>query len=185
MATSEVSKLKPQMEEVVSFFNQEIGKLRTGRANTAIVEDIKVPYFGQNTPLKSMATINISAPDMITVQPWSPDSLNDIESTLQGAGLGFGVTNDGIMIRLTVPPMNTERREELVNLLNRTAEENKVKLRNLRREAWDSVQQKQRNSEISEDEKYSAQKELQELIQSFESQIDASTSKKEQEIRTI
>lgn len=173
------------MQEVIDFFQGELKKIRTGRANSAIVEDIKVSYYGNQALLKTIASISIPEANLITVQPWDTGILNDIETAISDSDLGLSVVNDGKVIRLTVPPMTTERRGELNKLIEKIAEENKVKLRNLRREIWDRIQSDQRQGKIPEDDKYTAQKELQDLIQEFEGIINQELTKKQNEIKQI
>ena len=185
MALERILKLKPKMQEVVDFFRKELTKIRTGRANSAIIEDLKVPYYGQQVALKTVASITIPQATLITVQPWDSGAFNDIEVTLRNSGMGFGVSSDGRIIRLAVPPMTTERREDLLKMLDRIAEENRIKLRNLRRDEWAEIQKEEKAGSISEDDKYSGEKQLQELIEEYEKIIDEELNKKTIEIKQI
>lgn len=185
MAFEKIQSLKNKMEEVINFFKGELAKIRTGRANSTLVEDLKVPYYGKEVPLKTVALISVPQTNLISVQPWDTAAFNDIETALRNSNLGFNVSNDGRVIRLAISPMTFERREELIKLIGRIAEENKVKLRNLRREIWDEIRTEQRSGVISEDDKYDAQKELQDLIEEFEDKINQELKKKETEIKQI
>ncbi len=185
MVFDQIKNLQAKMQEVTDFFQAELRKVRTGRANSAIVEDIKVSYYGHQSILKTIASISVPDPNLITVQPWDAGAINDIETAIFDSDLGLSVVNDGKMIRLTVPPMTTERRNDLSKLIEKTAEENKIKLRNLRREVWDRIQTDQKQGKIPEDDKYTAQKELQDLIQKFEDIINQEMTKKQNEIKQI
>ena len=185
MLSGKIQNLKSQMQEVLDFFGQELNKIRTGRANSSLIEDFKVPYYGKEMPLKTVASISVPQANLITVQPWDSGSLNDIETTLRNSGMGLNVSSDGRIIRLVLPPMTAERREELSKLIEKMAEENKIKLRNLRREVWDEIQKDQKAGTISEDDKYDTQKQLQDLIENFEKQINQSLEKKITEIKQI
>ncbi|MFH1749354.1 MAG: ribosome recycling factor [bacterium] len=185
MAFDQIKNLQVKMQEVIDFFQRELSKIRTGRANPAIVEDIKVSYYGNQALLKTIASISVPEANLITIQPWDAGAINDIETAISDSDLGLSVVNDGKVIRLTVPPMTAERRGDLSKLIEKIAEENKVKLRNLRREVWDNIQSDQKQGKISEDDKYTAQKELQDLIQKFEDIIKQELTKKQNEIKQV
>lgn len=185
MAFAQIDKMESSMQEVVDSFRSDISQIRTGRANSALVENIKVSYYGNDVALKTIASIAVPDASLIVIQPWDAGALTQIESAFRNSNLGFGITNDGHVIRLAIPPMTTERREEMSKMLREIAEESKIHLRNLRRDVWDEVQKKEKNSEISEDEKYDAQKKLQSAIEKFEGEIDTELKKKESEIKQI
>ena len=185
MSFSEVEKLKTQMEESVVRFDEEIAKLQTGRASPALVEGLLVPYYGNQTPLKKIASISIPSQTLMVVQPWDKEALSGIEAVIRESDLGFGVTNDGNVIRLTIPPLTEERRGELSKVIDKIAEEFKVSLRNHRREVWDGIQEKKKKGEITEDDLYNIEKELNLAIEDSQNQITQKLNSKKQEIIKI
>ena len=124
--------------------NQEMGKIRTGRANSALVESLMVDYYGSKTPLKQIASINIPEARLIVIQPWDKDSLVSIESALRESDLGFNPSNDGQVIRINIPQLTEERRKELVKALNQRSEDAKIAIRNIREEAWTEIQEEEK-----------------------------------------
>ena len=177
--------LKPKMQEVTEKLEENLRPIRTGKANSALVENILVSYYGTKTPLKQMA--NISTPDasLIVIQPWDANSLGDIEIAITNSEIGINPTNDGRAIRLSLPPMTAERREELVKMIHKTAEECRIALRNLREEAWKDAKKLETDKQLTEDDKYAAEKELNKLIEEYNSKINQIIETKEQELRTI
>lgn len=180
-----LSKLKPKMDEVVAKLNEELQSIRTGKATSSLVENILVSYYGTKTPLKNMA--NISTPDafLITIQPWDVNSLSDIEASIRASSLGFGITNDGTRVRLTLPPLTQERRQEFIKLIHQKAESARIVLRTLRQEAWEDVQKEKKQGEITEDELYSSEKELNKLIDSYNEKIKKIIEEKERDLSNI
>lgn len=185
MVFTKIENLKIRMQEVIDFFKQELAKIHTGRANSALIENFKVSYYGQEVLLKTVASISVPEANLIVVQPWDKETISEIENSLRNSELGFNISNDGTIIRLSVPAMSSERREEMIKLVENIAEENKVKLRNLRREVWGEIQSEEQKGIISEDDKYDAQKELQELIEEFEKKINQELEKKKKEIKEV
>lgn len=185
MAFAEVEKLKQQMAESIKKFDGEIVKVHTGRANTALVEGIMVSYYGNKMPLMKVASISIPSSNLIVVQPWDKEALSNIEAGIRESDLGFGITNDGNVVRLSIPPMTEERRGELSKILSRMAEEFKVSLRNSRREVWSDIQEKKRKGEITEDDLYSIEKDLNQIIEEQQKAIEKKLEIKQQEITKI
>ena len=179
------SKSKPQMEKAIERFKEEIAKLRTGRANPSMVENLLVDYYGAKSPLKQVASINVPEPRLIVIQPWDKDNLVNIEKAINEAQLGFNPVNDGQVIRLAIPTLNEERRTELVKMLGKFAEEAKVGVRQAREEAWDEVQDLVKTGKLGEDEKFRGKDLLQKNVDEYNGKIEEVKEKKEKEIMEI
>ncbi|MFA5871675.1 MAG: ribosome recycling factor [Parcubacteria group bacterium] len=175
----------PKMEKAVERFQEEIVKLRTGRANTAMVENLMVDYYGAKSPIKQMASVNVPEPRLIVIQPWSRDNLVDIEKAIKESQLGFNPTNDGQVIRISIPPLNEERRAELVKVLGKYAEEARVGVRQAREESWDEIQDAVKEGKLGEDDKFRGKDELQKLVDEYNKKIEEIREKKEREITEI
>ena len=180
-----IRNLRPKMQETVDKLSENFRKLRTGQASSALVENILVSYYGTKVPLKQMANISIPDPNSITIQPWDNNSLGDIEQALRNSEIGLNPINDGRLIRLNLPPMTAERREELVRILHQTAEECRIALRNLREEAWKQSKKLEEAKQITEDDRYLAEKELNKLIEEFNLKINELIEAKEKELRMV
>jgi len=186
MAIAEVVKsIEPKMESAISSFESELKNIRTGRASAGLVEDIVVSYYGVNTPIKQMASISVPEPTMLLVSPWDKQSLGDIEAAIKNAELGLSIVNDGNTIRISLPPLTGERRDELSKQAQKMSESARVAIRNIRGDAWEQIQNSFKNKEISEDEKYRGEKELNELIDRKNKLIEQITLKKISELKTI
>lgn len=159
-----IKKIEPRMQSTVEGLDNELKNIRTGRANSSLVEDIAVSYFGTNVPLKQLASITVPEPTMILVLPWDKQSLGDIEIALRNSELSLSITNDGKAIRIALPSLTGERREELSRLVKKYGENARVSIRNIRGEAWEEIQGAYKDKKISEDEKYRGEKELNDLI---------------------
>jgi ribosome recycling factor len=173
------------MQTVISDLKNDLAKIRTGRANPAILDDIKVKYYGAVSSLREMATITVPEPTIISVKPWDRNSLGDIELAIRNSDLGFSPVNDGIQIRLILPPMTEERRKEIVTLVKKTGEQAKVTLRTVRGDYWSKVQTAEKNGEATEDERYMAEEELNKMISEKNKEIDKIILDKEKEIMSI
>lgn len=180
-----INKIKPQMNEVVDKLEDDLHTVRTGKASGSLIENIIVTYYGAPTPLKNMA--NISTPDafLIVVQPWDQNSLGDIEAAIRNSDLGFGITNDGRVIRLTLPPLTEERRHEFIKLIHQKAESARIALRGLRQSAWEEVQKEKKSGDLTEDDLYDGEKDLNKLIDDRNDQIKDIIEAKEKELKTI
>ena len=174
---------KIKMEKSVSLLGQELSKLRTGRASPALLEGIKVEYYGSVLPLNQVATVNIPEPRLMIIQPWDKTALPAIEKALYKSPIGLTPNNDGNVIRLSIPPLTTERREELVKLVQRLGEDTKVAIRNIRREANSEIKKVEKDKKISEDESFNSQEEVQKITDEYIKQVDDILKKKEKEIR--
>ncbi len=174
---------RKKMEKSLSLLVQELSQLRTGRASPALLEGIKVEYYNSLLPLNQVASISIPEPRMIIIQPWDKTVLPNIEKAIYKSAIGLTPNNDGTVIRLPIPPLTTERREELIKLSQRIGEEAKVAIRNIRREANNEIKRAAKEKKISEDESYSAQEEIQKITDELIKKIDDALAKKEKEIR--
>ncbi len=174
-----------KMGQSIEAMRRDISTLRTGRATPALIEDLSVDYYGSPTPLKQIASI--SAPDAraIMVQPWDRQSLRDIERSLTQSEMGFNPSNDGNVITVPIPPLTQERRQEMVRLLKRKAEDSKVAVRNVRREGVDSLRKMERDKSISQDENRRSQDTLQKTTDAHIKAIDEVSATKEAEIMEV
>ena len=174
-----------KMGQSIEAMRRDISTLRTGRATPALIEDLSVDYYGSPTPLKQIASI--SAPDAraIMVQPWDRQSLRDIERSLTQSEMGFNPSNDGNVITVPIPPLTQERRQEMVRLLKRKAEDSKVAVRNVRREGVDSLRKMERDKSISQDENRRSQDSLQKTTDAHIKAIDEVAATKEAEIMEV
>jgi ribosome recycling factor len=180
-----ITKVKPPMEKAIERFREEIGKLRTGRASTAMVENLIVDYYGSKSPLKQIASINVPEPRLILIAPWSKDNLVDIEKAINEAQLGFNPTNDGQVIRIAIPALNEERRMELVKVLGKYAETARVAIRQAREEIWDEIQEMVKQGQLGEDSKFSGKEKLQKIVDEYNGKIEEVREKKEKEVMEI
>lgn len=170
--------------EAVSFFADRLKTIRTGRANPQLVENISVTYYGQATPLRTLASIGVPEPMTIAIQPYDRQAIDDIILALSNAkDLGMTPNSDGTTVRLNIPPLTAERREQLAKQLHGIAEEARIALRNIRGEAWDKLQHKQREGEITEDERERGRKKLDELIDKYNRQVADLLAAKEGDIK--
>lgn len=180
-----IQKARPEMEKAIERFKEEIGKLRTGRANPAMVENLMVDYYGAKSPLKQVASITIPEPRLIVIAPWNKDNLVDIEKAVSEAGLGLNPTNDGQVIRIAIPPLNEERRADLVKVLGKYSEEARVQIRQAREEAWDEIQDLVKEGKLGEDAKFRGKEQLQKLIDGYNKKVEEVRERKEKEITEI
>lgn len=180
-----IEEKKTELDGAIEHFKFEMSKIRTGRANPAIVEDLMVDYYGTKTPLKQIANINVPEPRTLFIQPWSRDSLANIEAAIKISDLNLMPNNDGEVIRINIPALNEERRLELVKMLNKKAEEAKISVRNIREDIWREIQELEKSGEIAEDDKFRGKEKLQEVVNDYNKKVDDMREKKEQEILTV
>lgn len=181
---SELKSFAEKMDHAVEHFRKEIQTLRTGRPSLTLIEHIRVDYYGNQVSLDKVAALNIVDNRMITITPWEPKMIGEIEKAIMAANLGLTPQNDGKTVRIVVPPMTEERRKDLVKLLKKMAEEAKVSLRNIRRDANEDLKKKQKEGLIQEDRLKRLQDEVQKLIDGASAKVDDHARKKEQEILT-
>jgi len=171
-----------KMKKTAEATHREFNTIRTGRASVALVEGVRVDYYGQQVPLRQLAGISTPDARLIVIQPWDPKSLADVEKAILKSDVGITPTNDGKIIRLSVPPLTQERREELVKVVKKMAEDGKVSLRTARHAANAAVDKLEKDKKISEDEKFNGHKEIQKLIDKYSEEIDKLLKAKEEEI---
>jgi ribosome recycling factor len=185
MTKDVIKDLTDHMNKTVDALRREFQKVRTGRASTGILEDIKVDYYGNATPISQVAALAVPEPRTITLQPWEAKLIPAIEKAILNANIGMTPANDGKLIRLTLPPLTEERRKEIVKQLKKLAEDAKVALRNIRRDAIDQLKKLEKDKQISEDDLKRAEKEVQELTKTHEGKIDEVLSHKEKEVLEV
>ena len=173
------------MNSAIEHLQHDLAGIRTGKANPALLDSIKVEYYGQKVPLNQVASVAAPDPQLITIQPWDKGVIVDIEKAIQGSELGLNPQNDGTVIRLPIPQLTEERRKELVKVVKRVGEDAKVSLRNIRRTANDDVKNLEKKHEIGEDEMHTNQEEIQKLTKKFVVDIDEIITSKEKEILEI
>ena len=177
-----IEKNKRDLEKAVSFLKNELQKMRSGRATPVLVEDIIINCFGSSLPLKNLASISCPEPRQILIKPWSDAYLEPIEKALKQADLGGLPAREGNKIRINLPALTEEFRNNLVRKISRKAEESRQIMRKYRDEAWKEIQEMFRQKEISEDDKFKAKDELQDLIDDYSSKIEELVNKKKEEI---
>ncbi|MEB3273256.1 MAG: ribosome recycling factor [Prochlorothrix sp.] len=177
--------VEAQMQKSVEATQRSFNTIRTGRANASILDRVMVDYYGAETPLKSLA--NISTPDSTTLQidPFDKGSLAQIEKAISLSDVGLTPNNDGRVVRINIPPLTSERRKEFVKIASKYAEEGKVAIRNIRRDAIDSVRKQEKSSDISEDESRDLQDQVQKLTDKFTARVDELLAAKEKDIMTV
>lgn len=171
-----------KMKKTASAVTRQFSEVRGGRANPAMVEHIIVAYYGTPTPLKQLAAITAPEPRLVVVQPWDANAVQDIEKAIMASGLGITPQVDGKLLRLPVPPLTTERRGELTKLLHKMAEEGRVAIRTLRRDANEAIKKLKGDKQISEDDSFKAQENIQKLTDKHIAEIDALLKQKEHEL---
>jgi ribosome recycling factor len=177
--------LKERMGKALEALKREYGRLRTGRASIALLDGIRVSYYDTPTPLNQMASLAIPEPRLIVIQPWDKTALGDIEKAILKSELGLTPMNDGKVIRIAIPPLTEERRKELVKVARKMAEENKVAIRNIRRDANEMLKDLKKEKEITEDHLYRSQEDVQKVTDEFISKVDELCAAKENEILEI
>jgi ribosome recycling factor len=171
-----------RMLKTIEVLESDLRAIRTGQASPALVERVMVEYYGTSTPLNQLAVISAPEPQLLTIRPYDPGSLGDIERAILKSELGLTPVNDGRIIRLPVPRLSEERRQELAKLVRQRIEEGKIALRNIRREALDDLRSFEKEKIISEDDFYAAKDDLQDLTDRYTEQMDQISDRKQQEI---
>ncbi len=174
--------IRQRMKKSLDKCEKELRGIRTGRASTALLEEIKVEYYGVPTPLKQLATLTVPEPRTVLIQPWDKSVAKDIEKAIRSSDLGLNPTSDGNVIRVNFPPLTEERRKQLVKVVRKIAEEYRIAIRNIRRDGNDEVKEMEKEKMISEDEAKKALKEIQKITDEFIKAIDELVEKKEKEI---
>ncbi|WP_069789557.1 ribosome recycling factor [Cyanobacterium sp. IPPAS B-1200] len=180
-----IDDLKANMQKSVERTQQDFNTIRTGRANASLLDKIMIDYYGADTPLKTLAGISTPDATTILIQPFDRGSMSQIEKAISLSDIGLTPNNDGQVIRLNIPPLTAERRQEFVKLAGKYAEDGKVSVRNHRRDAIDKVRKQEKNSDISEDESRDLQDEIQKVTDLFTTKIDELLVVKEKELTSI
>ncbi len=179
------SKFEEKMVKTISVFEENLAEIRAGRANPAILNKIMIDYYGTPTPINQLAGISVPEARMIVIQPWDASVLKEIEKEILKSDIGINPNNDGKVIRLNFPELNEERRKEIVKDIRKMAEEAKVAIRSIRRDAIDEAKTMQKNAEISEDDLKVAEEKIQKLTDKYVEEIDKILDKKEKEVMSI
>lgn len=185
MTKQTLAETEVRMKGAISALEEDLAAIRTGRATPALVEKLPVSYYGTETPLQQLATIAVPEPQMITIRPFDPNAINEIERAIQTSDLGLTPSNDGKMVRLSLPPLNEERRQELVKVVHKRLEESKVAIRNVRRDTQDRLREMENDKEIGEDDFHRSQDDLQKLTEFYTEKIDEVGKNKEEEILEV
>lgn len=176
---------KERMQKALANLDREFGRLRTGRASTALVDNIKVDYYGSPTPVNQVASVSIPDSRTIAIQPWDRSAFGLIEKAIMKSDLGLNPVNDGKIIRITIPPLTEERRRELVKMAKKFTEDAKVAIRNVRRDENEVLKKQKNDKDISEDDMHRGQEEIQKITDSFIEKADGQLKDKEKEIMEI
>ena len=171
-----------KMKASIDHLHIELGKVRTGRASVALVEDIKIDYYGNTTPLAQAATLGVPDSKTITIAPWDSSLIPVIEKAIQSSDLGLTPSNDGKAIRLTIPPLTTDRRQQLTKVVKKYGEDCKVAIRNVRRDGMEALKEDEKKKEISEDDRKRREEDVQKLTDEYVKQADEAAAHKEKEI---
>ena len=182
MGSDYIIKLNEEMVKSLDSLKREFSKVRTGRASISLLDGIKVDYYGTQTPLNQLATLSVPEPRLITIQPWDATVIKEIEKAIMKSDLALTPVNDGKIIRVSIPPLTEQRRVELVKVVKKMAENGKVSIRNHRRDINEDLKQKKKDKEVSEDEFFKGQKEVQDITDDYIKKCDDLTQAKEKEI---
>lgn len=180
-----LAEVKENMKKTVEATQRSFNTIRTGRANASILDRVAIDYYGTETPLKSLATISTPDSTTISIQPYDKSSMGQIEKAIMMSDVGLTPNNDGQVIRLNIPPLTADRRKEMVKMVGKLAEEGKVGIRNIRREAIDAIRKQEKSHDISEDESRNLQDDIQKVTDEFTVKIDELLAIKEKDITTV
>ncbi|AIC94804.1 MULTISPECIES: ribosome recycling factor [Shouchella] len=176
---------KGRMDKAIESLNRELAKLRAGRANPALLDRVTVEYYGAETPLNQLASITVPEARLLLITPFDKSAISNIEKAIMKADLGLTPSSDGQVIRIIIPALTEERRKELSKIVSRTAEDSKVAVRNIRRDANDDLKKRQKDGEMTEDELRGETDKIQKLTDSYISKIDTRAKEKEEEIMEV
>jgi len=185
MSEEILASTEQKMQKSLEALQKDLAVIRTGRASPALVENVRVNYAGATLPLNQVASVSTQGADLLVIQPWDRGSIDSIEKAIQASDLGLNPASDGRVIRVSIPPLNEERRQELVKVVRRRVEEGRVAIRNLRREALDGLRSQEKNKEISQDEDKRSQGQLQKLTDGFVAESERIGRSKEAEILEV
>ena len=185
MATETLRIVEDKMQKAVEGLKKDLATIRTGRASPALVEHIKVEYAGVTLPLNQIAGISVPEAKLLIIQPWDPGSIRGIEKAILTSDLGLNPTSDGKIIRISIPPLSEERRQELIKLVKHRVEERKVVIRNLRRDVMEELKEAEKNKDMTQDEHKRALNQLQKITDSFITDAEQVGQGKEAELRQV
>lgn len=179
------SKTSAGMVKALESFRRDLSKVRTGRASLALLDDVRVDYYGTPTPLNQVAALAVPEPRLITIQPWEKNLAGEIEKAILKADLGLNPSSDGQLIRLVFPPLTEDRRKEMVKQVKRLGEEAKIAVRNVRREGNDTLKKFEKDKEITEDDLKRGEKEIQDVTDDYVARVDKVIAEKEKDLMEI
>ena len=179
------SKIKEKMEKSISVYNEKLAEVRAGRANPAILNKVKIDYYGTPTPINQVAGVSVPEARLIVIQPWDMSILKEIEKAILASDIGINPNNDGKVIRLAFPELTEERRKDLVKDIKKMAEEAKIVIRTIRRDGIEEAKQEQKNGDMTEDELKQAENEIQKLTDKSVEEIDKILANKEKEVMSV
>ena len=182
---TQLKKAGETMDRRLEHMRREFSEIRAGRANPAVLDKVKVDYYGAPTPVNQLAAVSVTEARTLTIQPWDASVLRQIEKAIQTSDIGINPQNDGKVIRLSFPQLTEEHRKNLQKDISKRGEEAKVAIRNVRRDAMDDIKKLKKDNEITEDEQKDGEKKLQDITDDFVKQADSITKKKEEEILSI
>ena len=185
MASHVLPELKEKMEKSIHSFTSDLAKLRTGRVSPVLFENIRVDYYGTQTPIQQVANFNFSDPKLVVISPWEAKLIPQIEKAILKSELGFNPINDGKVIRLPIPPLTEERRKELVKVVKKHAEETKIALRHIRRDAMEIIKKLEKDANLPKDDAKSMSEEVEKVTQQFVEETDRITHNKESELMKV
>lgn len=180
-----LKEMEERMSKAIASLKKDLATLRAGRANPAMLDKVMVDYYGTPTPISQLANINAPEPRLLQIQPWDKTALKEIDRAIQQSDLGLTPTNDGVLIRIAVPPLTEERRKELVKTAGKSGEEAKVAIRNIRRDANDDVKKLEKAATISEDESRRHQETIQKTTDKYIAEVDRVVKEKEKDILEV
>lgn len=185
MAKEIINETKEKMEKAIAQLKKELATLRAGRATPSLLDKVLVDYYGSPTPINQLATITVPEARLLVIQPWDKSILSEIEKAIQKSELGLNPSNDGEVIRITIPMLTEERRKELVKMVKKYGEDSKVAMRNVRREANEQIKKLEKDGTISEDEARRLQEQIQKITDETSSTIDKIVAEKEKDIMEV
>jgi len=180
-----IKETKPRMEAAIEDVRRKLATVRTGRASVSLLDTVIVDYYGTATPLNQMASVHAPEPQMLTVQPWDPTQLGNVEKAIRAADLGLNPSNDGKLVRIPIPPLTEERRKQLARQVHDIAEEHRTAIRNIRRDENDKLKKMLKDKAISEDAERAGLEDIQKLTDIYISKIDELSKSKEHELMSV
>ncbi len=176
---------RTSMEKAIKALRRDMARVRTGRASTSLLDDVKIDYYGTPTPLSQVANLSVPEPRLITIQPWEKNLISDIERAIYKSDLGLNPSSDGVLIRLPIPALTEERRKEMAKQVRRMGEEAKISIRSARRDANETLKLLEKDKEITADDLKQGEKDVQQLTDDYVAKVDSIVKEKEQELMEL